>query len=90
MRGAKAVWPSPARAKFMTSHPHNEIMQRVHDAIKAIVPGQPFTCVVAFPTPEEDSTDLCTTANIPRRDQHELLSIVLDGMKPIPQDQSLN
>jgi hypothetical protein len=73
----------------MTSHPHNEIMQRVHDAIKEIVPGQPFTCIVTFPA-EKESTDICTTANMPRHHQRELLTIVLDGMDPIPQDTLAN
>lgn len=71
-------------------HPHEARMSEALDALKALFPGQPVVCLIAFPTTDPQTTDICTASNLIPEHQREVLATVLEGLEPIPQDHSLN
>lgn len=74
----------------MRPHPHKARMTEALDALKAMFPNQPVMCLIAFPTDDPQTTDICTASNLIPEQQREILAVALDGLSPTPQDHSIN
>lgn len=58
-----------------------KVMDAAMAALKAAAPNLPLMCIIAFPTPDPETTCICSGANVPQEQQHTMLSIALDGLE---------
>ena len=66
----------------------HEIVQKALDALKILAPDLPVLCIIAFPSDSDDASMICSGGNMSKAHQVLLLSLALEGMSPLPFDET--
>lgn len=68
----------------------SEIMSAAMAALRKAAPNLPIMTIIAFPTGDEDSTYICSGANVGPEQQYVMLSFALGGTQRAPENTTLN